>query len=81
VLLRFEEIEEALPDLGCGHREMEWIGVGRRARAVGEGGRPSGGQIDAGWPLGGGGCRVGQGVTSNPGCGAGQVASAWDDER
>ena len=23
VLLRFEEIEEALPDLGCGHREME----------------------------------------------------------
>ena len=58
VLLRFEEIEEALPDLGCGHREMEWIGWGRRARAVGEGGGPVearsmpgglSGEVDVGW--------------------------------
>jgi hypothetical protein len=80
VLLRFEEIEEALPDLGCGHREMEWIGVGRRARAVGEGSSQVGARSMTGGVTGGR-CREGWGKTSNPGCGAGQVASACEDER
>jgi hypothetical protein len=53
VLLRFEEIEEALPDLGCGHREMEWIGVGRRARAVGEGSSQVGARSMTGGVTGG----------------------------
>jgi hypothetical protein len=62
VLLRFEEIEEALPDLGCGHREMEWIGVGRRARAVGEGSSQVGARSMTGGVTGGR-CRAGWGAT------------------